>query len=741
MKSRWGTSSVLTASLLLLSALPAGVFGADILKTDGFSSCGTNSDIQVQKLDISYDNSNKKVVFDIAGTSAKSQKVMAKLTVFAYGNEVYKKEFNPCDSGSKVDQLCPIPQGTFAAKGEQDIPTSYANQIPSIAFSVPDLDGTAKLELTPVDGGDSIACFESAVNNGKSMKTTAVPIVAAGIAGAALLVSALGALAGAGGVGGATPSPTFGEVVGWFQSMAMNGMLSVNYPSAYTSFSQNFGFSGLLIPWSGLETTVDSFRKSTGGNLTEASYNYLKNVTIVRGTSNGTISKRGLEFYDLWAREVSLSQNNNTATNGTSDGKGMHFVNGIQGYVEQLSIPAENTFMTVLLIFAIVIAAIVVGILLFKVILEAWALFGQFPRRLTSFRKRYWWTMAKTITNLILLLYGIWTLYCVYQFVKGDSWAAKLLAGLTLGLFTLILAFFTWRIWSIARKYKKAEGDTSGLYENKETWIKYSLFYDNFKKGYWWMFIPAIIYMFAKGVIIAAGDGHGMFQTGGQLIVESIMLILLLWTRPYTLKSGQWINIVIQIVRVLSVLCILIFVEQLGISQTPKTVVGVVLIVMQSVLTGVLAILIFVNALITMCRMNPHRKARKDAGTFHLPFSFKPKQYTNRILTEKLNRDLDNLTPLDAHNSLLDPAMYKQNEREPALPYVSTPQKASFAPYSDEDTSYRGYSHKQTDSQDRLLTPDNMSMGGRTLRSESSNPSMRQPLLPDVDPKWRTQGY
>jgi hypothetical protein len=696
-------------------------------------------------MDISYDNDNRKVVFDVAGTSARSQEVMAKLTVFAYGQEVYKNEFNPCSENTKVDQLCPIPQGTFAAKGEQDIPESYAKMIPSIAFAVPDLDGTAKLELTPVNGGASVACIESAVNNGKTMKTTAVPLIAAGIAGAALAVSALSALAGAGGAGGATPSPTFGEVFGWFQSMAMNGMLSVQYPSAYTSFAQNFGFSGFLIPWSQQQHVIDNFRRSTGGNLTGASYDYLKNnVTLVRGTSDGRISKRGLEFVELVARQLEFSQNNDTAAaNGTeSDSKGMKFVNGVQGYVEQLSIPAENTFMTVLLIFAIVVAAIVVGILLFKVILEAWALFGQFPKRLTSFRKRYWWTMAKTITNLILLLYGIWTLYCVYQFVRGDSWAAKLLAGITLGLFTAILGFFTWKIWSIARKYKKAEGDASGLYENKETWVKYSIFYDSYKKGYWWMFIPVIVYMFAKGVIIAAGDGHGMFQTGGQLIVEALMLILLLWARPYSLKSGQWINIVIQVVRVLSVLCILVFVEQLGVSQTPKTVVGVVLIVMQSVLTGILAILIAVNAIIAMCRMNPHRKARKDAGMSISTLHVSHQQYANANPTEKLNRDLDNLTPLDARNSLLNgpPARGYSPEREATIPNV---QKPGFAAYSDDDTEYRGYQygHKQTGSGDRLLAPDTQSLGGHTLRSEGSNPSMRAPLLPQVDARWRTQGY
>jgi hypothetical protein len=515
-----------------------------------------------------------------------------------------------------------VPKGHFAAAGSQDIPASYADMIPGIAFTVPDLDGVAKLQLTPVGGGPDVACIQSVVGNGKTMSTKAVPIIAAGIAGAALLVSLAGSLAGAGSAGAATPSPTFGEVVGWFQSMALNGMLSVQYPSVYRSFTKNFGFSGGLIPWEGMQHSIDGFRKATGGNITLNSYDALKNSTLVFQDQNATLTKRGLDGMDtfqnwhLFIRDLTTSTNGTTNNTSAGDSKTMRFVHGVEGYVEQLTIPQTNTFMTVLLIFAIVIAAIIVGILLTKVILEAWALIGSFPKKLTSFRKRYWWTMAKTITNLILLLYGVWTLYCVYQFTKGDSWAAKVLAGVTLGIFTAILLFFSWRVFTLAKKYKKAEGDVSGLYENKETWVKYSIFYDSFKKGYWWMFVPAIVYMFAKGVVIAAGDGHGMVQTAGQLIIESIMLILLLWSRPYSLKSGNWINIVIQVVRVLSVLCILVFVEQLGISQTPKTITGVVLIVMQSVLTGVLAILIAVNALIICCKTNPHRKARKDAGKF-----------------------------------------------------------------------------------------------------------------------------
>ena len=523
--------------------------------------------------------------------------------------------------------------GNFAAQGTQDVPSSFASQIPSIAFNVPDLEGGAKMELKALDGGQDLACIQSDVSNGKTVEAPAVSYIAVGIAGAALCVSGFSALSNAGTAGGHAPSPNFGDVFGWFQSIAVNGMLSNQYPLVYRSFSKNFAFSGGLIPWNSMQTSIDSFRKATGGNLTDDSVSYLRNATLAyqsgsSGSNSATISKRALNFLfepHLVTRDVAASVNgtqmdNSTAStvNGTvrGDDRVTHIVHGIQGYVEQLTIPQANTFMTVLLIFAIVITAIAVGILLFKAILETWALFGSFPKKLTNFRKRYWGLLARTITNLILLLYGVWTLYCVYQFTNGDSWAAKVLAGVTLGLFTTVLAFFTFRIWQLAQKYKKMEGDASALFEDKETWRKYSLFYDNYKRGYWWLFMPAIIYMFAKGCAIAAGNGHGLAQTSGQLIIESLMLILVLGTRPFATTAGNWINVVIQFVRVLSVVCILVFVEELGISQSTKTITGIVLIAVQSVLTVVLAILIAVNAIIVCVRENPHRKQRKQAGMF-----------------------------------------------------------------------------------------------------------------------------
>ncbi|OIW35248.1 TRP-domain-containing protein [Coniochaeta ligniaria NRRL 30616] len=626
----------LLRTALAVAVLAKGVMSTEILQTSGFSSCNTNSSVSVQRVNISYNNDNKTVTFDVAGTSSKVQNVTAVLNVTAYGQQIYSNSFDPCAPGTFVEQLCPVPAGTFAAKGTQAIPKQYADLVPSIAFQIPDIAAMATLQLRAKDSGEKVACIQSQVTNGKTASIPAVSYVAAGVAGAALVltgVSAVGAVvaggsaaAGSSAAGGlGTISPSFTEVFGWFQGMAMNGMLSVQYPQVYRSFAKNFGFSTGLVPWVGLQRSIDGFRNMTGGNLTTDSVDFLHNATLVfdDGSTNNTalkIKRAVAHFLVLSGRDFETSINGTSDGNSTSDPNSTTesirvAVNGIQAYVNELSIPSANTFMTVLLIVAIVIAAIAVGILLVKVILEFWALFGSFPKSLTGFRKHYWGSIARAITSLILLLYGVWVLYCIFQFTHGDSWAAKTLAGVTLGVFTGILVFFSWKIWWTARKLKMAEGDASALYDDKDIWVKYSLFYESYKKDYWWIFVPTILYMFAKGFTLAAADGHGMVQTIAQLVIEGIMLILLLWSRPYERKSSNVINIVIQVVRVLSVVCILVFVEEFGIAQTTQTVTGVVLIAVQSTLTGVLAILIAWNAIVACCKENPHRKRRKEMGT------------------------------------------------------------------------------------------------------------------------------
>ncbi|KAI0840672.1 TRP-domain-containing protein [Hypoxylon sp. FL0890] len=731
--SRWN----IRRAAILATAFASGVLSEDLLVTNGFTNCEDNSEIRVEKVDISYNNDDKVVVFDVAGTSSKQQNVTATLSVTAYGQDVYTNSFNPCDETTYYEDLCPVPAGEFIAKGSQAIPQKYANSIPAIAFQIPDIEAQATLQLKALDDGTDVGCIVSQVTNGKTASVPAVSYVAAGVAGAALLVGGAGAIGtafsggagAAGGAGGAgTVSPSFVEIFGVFQGFAMNGMMSAQLPQVYRSFTKNFAFSTGLIPWQQMQISIDNFREMTGGNLTNDSVEFLQKATLVysdnsTSSPNSKFFKRALEDTFLAVRDIETSVNA-TTTNGTAatstESTIREAVSGIQAFAQELSVPQANTFMTVLLIVAIVIGVIVVGILLIKVILEAWSLFGSFPESLTGFRKHYWGSIARTITSLILVLYSIWVLYCVFQFTHGDSWAAQTLAAVTLVIFTGILLFFSWKIWSVAHKLKNMEGDASGLYEDKKIWVKYSLFYESYRKDYWWIFVPVILYMFAKGCVLAATDGHSMAQSICLLIVEGLMLALLIWSKPFERKSGNIINIAIQVVRVLSVVCILIFVEEFGIAQTTQTVAGVVLIAIQSALAGTLAILIAWNAVVAFCKQNPHRKRRKEM--------------------EKIQRDLDDLTPLDARNSLLLDRT-KSNETSITITYSNSVSDYK-QPVNRRDSSpekYIGVAIEPTTTYSPLNVPYNRPLTPSTPM-EGAN-TAPQPTMPNADSGYDNRSY
>ncbi|KAF3914941.1 hypothetical protein ABW20_dc0109076 [Dactylellina cionopaga] len=640
----------LLSALTLLGSLQVQASN-DILSTSGFASCAAqNSDIVVRNFDVQYNKANMTVRFNVAGESKRQQDITADLVVTAYGKEVYRNSFDPCEKGITI--LCPVPAGNFSAAGNLPIPPEFASQIPAIAFTIPDLDGLARLELKPKNStsNETLACLQSSVRNGKTAEQPAVTWVTAGIAGAAAIlgsVSLIGsAAAGAGGASGggsSGPSPNIVDVVMWFQFVSTNGMLSVNYPPVYRAFTKNFAWSTGLIVWPDMQRAIDNFRSKTGGNSTRSSYDTLQNTTLTYSSdiASSNIKRRSVDIWERLVKRIPVdfeaSVNGSTIGSSTANDGGeksglMKQVSGIEAYVETLSIPDTNTFLTVLLVFLIVLAASAVLILLFKVILELYALCGKLNKPLGSFRKRYWTFLLGTMVRIILLMYGIWVIYCLYQFKRGDSWAANLLAGVTLAIFTGVLGFFAFRVWKLARKAKKMEG----LLEDKSNLRKYGLFYDQYKSTFWWMFIPFIVYLFAKGAIIALGSGNGLVQSSGQLACELILFAFLVIGRPFNTKSGNVINIFIAVVRVISVACVLIFTEQLRISQTTTTVTGVVLIVVQSVLTGLLAILIAVNAIIICCKDNDYTKRRhqreKLAEEAKLREGFNPHDPRNSVI-------------------------------------------------------------------------------------------------------------
>lgn len=115
-------SSLISATLLFSAFGSLPVQAGDVLETNGFSSCLASSDIAVTRMNVKYDRSTNLVTFDLAGSSLRQQEVTAILTVTAYGKEVYRNEFDPCQKN--LTQLCPSKSPILAS-----LVTAFVNMV------------------------------------------------------------------------------------------------------------------------------------------------------------------------------------------------------------------------------------------------------------------------------------------------------------------------------------------------------------------------------------------------------------------------------------------------------------------------------------------------------------------------------------------------------------------------------------------------------------------------------------
>lgn len=552
-----------------------------------------------------------------------------------------------------------MPAGEIVMSGVHAVPENYTKDVSTVAYKVPDIEGTVTILLFNASNPkQNIGCFSSSISNGLSTDVSAVKFLTIGLAAAALVISGVSSAANSspptaapagphapvipsgGELGGPAASgpgtnvaaggfhaPGFTEFFSVLQSIAISGMYSVNYPESYRKFTQNVAWSTGVITWSGMQESIDNFRGRTGGNLTASSYRRLQQTTLIMGNQTNQVVSTDIMKNNQTSKSVNhLTRralqalanvtNTNTTTQGneSTSKKYVEIVSGIKAYVESMSIPSTNTFMTMLIWWAIIVGICVVGIMSFKLALELWCLKSKNSTKFSGFRQRYLTIMNTMLVRLITILYGVWVLYCLYQFKISDSWGVQLIAGLTLGIFSLVIIGYGLRICFLARKAKK-EQKLEFLFERK-SWIrKYGLFYDQFKVKFWWAFIPVFMCSFGRNAFLALGYGNGLVQIIGQLVVDTLLCLFFAIWQPFNTKMGNILNLAIQAVRVISLIFLMLFTVQASLNRIAVTGVGMAAIVVQAILAVVLALLIFINAvsgLINMMRSDKKKKKRKE---------------------------------------------------------------------------------------------------------------------------------
>lgn len=370
---RFSTKHVVSA-IAAVAAVPT-VGAVRVIESNSLNTCMQNSSFTANLFDFSLTPDNMSASVEINGFSSIQGNVVAVVQLIAYGFNALNQTLDPCSMN--LPGFCPMTKGPLSLPPSTvPIDKETLSRVPSIGYTVPDLDGIVRLQVYSVNSeggfGDMVACLEAELSNTKTVYQKAVGWVTAIIAGAGLI--AAGVTSGLGNTNTAAHvAANAVSLFGAFQAQAIIGMTAVTMPPIVQSWTQNFQWSMGIIRVGFLQTLATWYQRATGGTPTT----YLSTLSTV--SVQVEKSKRAVKrTLDTLAPAIKWSRLSRRATSSTSNAdlknvivRGMDRV-GFRAHIEQ-----TNIFMTGLIFFVgiLIIAAIVVA--LAKAIFEGLAKAGH----------------------------------------------------------------------------------------------------------------------------------------------------------------------------------------------------------------------------------------------------------------------------------------------------------------------------------------------------------------------------
>ncbi|KAG8793662.1 hypothetical protein FRC12_002066 [Ceratobasidium sp. 428] len=583
--------------------LAAGLLGAgtavarvDTLSTSAVTYCAPPENVLVQQLDITYFRKNASVVFDVTASSLRSDlRVALALNLTVYGMQPLSLDLNLCDLASAV---CPLPLYNFSGRGTLPIPSSFSSKIPSIGYTVPDLEAFAQLELRRVDTGEVAACVSATLTNGWSMKQPGATWAAFGVVLFSIVSSGVWAVSQARwtgrekGLWAEKEAWRVVDVVTFVQSIAVSALLNINYSSAYKAFSLNFPFVLLLNGPIPSQTAIDNLRERTGARLRDTALpadEYVNRKGSPYNTALATLSGREtVQTFDLGNNAgYSITSLNSTAVESGLASLGKRaFINpatvtsadalpgGVPLYVNGAGVATANAFLGVFFEWLVIGAVVLVICLAFAL----WKRSRRSKSKSDSGQLRTSRMLHGMALRLGLLLVLPVSIFAMHQWTLRDSWLATLLSVLCI-LTTWAGVAWTWiRLSFHSRDPDFDQGRFAAL------------------KGSAPMMTLHAVPPFVIALFIAFANRSGTAQAAGLLASEILALaaaIVIRWKsrrveRDALLNDGpshvptpaipppSRLAMTLHILRVLGAGLMIAFIQSLKVKPIPRTVIGIV---------------------------------------------------------------------------------------------------------------------------------------------------------------------
>lgn len=281
--------------------------------------------------------------------------------------------------------------------GTYPLPSGILDDLPGLAFTVPNLEAYARIELLRTENQEVAACIQATLSNGKTTRFKSIAIATGIFTLVALLVGLFHSMIN-------SPSPAqyrWFDILYLYQTAVATGLLHLNYPLVFTNFVQNFAWSFALFHSDSMQNSINNMREKTGGSLSGMAYDEVQYINRRLSPYNYGSSTSAFNFNTITSPAqlsnlFAVSPKINTLaaratipsalfSNDTST-----IETGIPVYVNTQEIPPANAFTTIFFFFlAFIGIALVFHALLFIVVLIADRA-GKRANWATRLRRMWW---------------------------------------------------------------------------------------------------------------------------------------------------------------------------------------------------------------------------------------------------------------------------------------------------------------------------------------------------------------
>ncbi len=541
------------------------------------------------------------------GVSSLTGNFKLHVEVAAYGYVIVRETVDPCKSEG-LEGICKMQPGPIPLNSNLQIDQKTLDMIPSIAYEMPDLDATVKVTvISNTDPDDMLACVEARLSNGKTTDQHGVSWATAVIAGLSLVVSAI--VAGLGHSNAAAHIAAYAlSLFGYFQAIAIVGLVAVPLPPIVQSWTQNFQWTMGIIEVGFMQTIATWYQKSTGG--TPATI--LNTLT----TTSVQVQKRGLDTFKEMASGVAKRSNNPIDTE-----TGNYIVTGIDRVAFRSDMEATNLFITGLIFFCVFIVAVILGVAAFKGVCELLVKGGKLKsNKFQDFRNGWLVVLKGIMFRMVLIGFPQMTILCLWEFTRVDSPAEVVLAVFYFFGMTATLGWAAFKVVMIAKRSKQMHKNPAYiLYSDPTALNKWGFLYVQFRATAYYYIIPVLVYTVLKAMFIGLAQQNGEAQVIGLLIIEAGMLIGASVMRPWMDKSTNTVNIAICSINFVNSIFLLFFSGIFGQPAIVTGVMGIVFFVVNAIFALLLLILVLVSSVMATFNKNPdtrYQPMHDDRGSF-----------------------------------------------------------------------------------------------------------------------------